>query len=177
MSSDGKYPYIALTTGANVMGRFISLLMLDLLLVLCAAGQRPDRAGGSEQSHLLAADSLFDVFSGAHGVAAAFLAFMADDALLFPSNDFPVAGREGIGHEMGKFPPGATLRWKPLRAEVAQSGELGFTYGTAEYRSVDSTGTPTSVYTKYVTVWKKQADGSWKFILDIGNRSPGPWER
>jgi ketosteroid isomerase-like protein len=59
--------------------------------------------------------------------------------------------------------PKFVLRWEPLGAEV--SGNLGYTYGL--YRSSNG-------YGKYVSVWKKQRDGSWKIVVDAGNTSPAP---
>jgi ketosteroid isomerase-like protein len=57
------------------------------------------------------------------------------------------------------------LSWKPAFEMIAESGELGYTYGyytrTIKATGVVSRGT-------YVTIWKKQKDGSWKFVLDTG---------
>jgi ketosteroid isomerase-like protein len=57
-----------------------------------------------------------------------------------------------------------TLSWQPMNAEISKSGDLGFTYGVYELSIKDSVYKGT-----YVSIWKKQNDGSWKFVLDSGN--------
>lgn len=58
----------------------------------------------------------------------------------------------------------SVIRWKPLRADVADSGDLGYTWGVAE--SGPSADGPFKPYGIYVTIWKRQADGKWKFVYD-----------
>jgi ketosteroid isomerase-like protein len=65
--------------------------------------------------------------------------------------------------------PGFKLEWHPEQAGVARSGELGYTTGTYTWTFKDSSGKPSSDKGKYLTVWKKQQDGSWKVLLDMFN--------
>ncbi|PYX88395.1 MAG: nuclear transport factor 2 family protein, partial [Acidobacteria bacterium] len=58
------------------------------------------------------------------------------------------------------------------KAEMAASGDLGYTYGTFEFRAKDKDGHPIVRYGKYATVWKKQKDGTWKVAMDMGNSAP-----
>ncbi|MBL0056459.1 MAG: hypothetical protein IPP31_09725 [Chitinophagaceae bacterium] len=62
------------------------------------------------------------------------------------------------------------LKWEPKGGQVALSGELGFTYGVYALRPADK---DTLMYGNYVSIWKKQSDGSWKYILDSGNEGIG----
>jgi ketosteroid isomerase-like protein len=66
------------------------------------------------------------------------------------------------------------LTWTPVHADMAASGDLGYTYGTYEFRSIGKAGKPSIEYGKYVSIWKKQKDGSWKVVMDMGNSSPRP---
>jgi ketosteroid isomerase-like protein len=59
---------------------------------------------------------------------------------------------------------GSVIRWKPLRADVSESGDLGYTWGVAE--SGPTKEGPFKAYGIYVTIWKRQADGKWKFVYD-----------
>ncbi len=68
----------------------------------------------------------------------------------------------------------SALSWEPKKAEVAKSGELGWTWGTFELHTKDAEGKPVVRYGKYVNIWRKQKDGAWKVILDMGNASPAP---
>jgi ketosteroid isomerase-like protein len=56
-------------------------------------------------------------------------------------------------------------------ADISASGDLGYTYGTYEFRAVGKDGNPVVEHGKYTSIWKKQRDGSWKVVLDMGNAS------
>ncbi|HRE41370.1 MAG TPA: hypothetical protein PLG90_08535 [Ignavibacteria bacterium] len=66
------------------------------------------------------------------------------------------------------------LKWEPYKAEISTSGDLGFTFGNWEMNTLTKTGADTVIYGVYVSIWKKQKDGSWKYILDGGNTTPKP---
>jgi ketosteroid isomerase-like protein len=70
--------------------------------------------------------------------------------------------------------PGFDLEWRPDQIAVARSGELGYTSGTYTWSYKDSSGKPVSDKGKYLTVWKKQADGSWKVLFDMFNTDLPP---
>ena len=70
--------------------------------------------------------------------------------------------------------PNFKISWQAKRADVAKSGELGYTSGTYQFSFVDPSGKTISDNGKYVTVWKKQMDGSWKVLLDIFNTDLPP---
>jgi ketosteroid isomerase-like protein len=65
--------------------------------------------------------------------------------------------------------PSFTISWKTVHAGMSKSGDLGFTTGTYEdsYKAPD--GKVVTEKGKYVCIWKKQKDGSWKAIHDIWN--------
>lgn len=127
-----------------------------------------------ERAAVLATDSLFSILSAEKGTGQAFLGYMDENGSLYPAGENIITGRESIKKHFEDEPPDTRLTWRPLNAEVAISGELGYTSGTYEYRYLDNNGHPVYRYGKYVTIWKKQPDGSWKFILDIGNSTPLP---
>lgn len=100
------------------------------------------------------------------GFSAGMHAFMADDG--FVANSLTLT-RDAHAARM-KAEKTATksrnnvIRWKPLRADVAESGDLGYTWGVAE--SGPAKDGPFKPYGIYVTIWKRQADGKWKFVYD-----------
>ena len=61
---------------------------------------------------------------------------------------------------------GHQLEWTADFADAAASGELGYTYGKYVYKLTDSTGKPVEYKGFFHTVWKKQPDGSWKYVWD-----------
>jgi ketosteroid isomerase-like protein len=63
--------------------------------------------------------------------------------------------------------PSFQISWEPQQAEIAQSGELGYLLERTTITANDSTGSPVTHQYNSVTVWKKQADGTWKNVLDV----------
>ena len=60
------------------------------------------------------------------------------------------------------------LTWAPTDAQMGPSGDMGYTWGHFEGRSKDANGNPVLTSGRYMTIWRKQADGSWKVVLDAG---------
>lgn len=124
--------------------------------------------GPADSHELLAADSAFAAMSVARGAKAAFVAFAADDAVTLGPGAAPVNhGRDAIGATFADFPADAVLEWAPVAADVAGSGDLGCTVGEALVKGRGS-------YSKYLTIWKRQPHGTWKFVADGGNARPAP---
>ncbi len=101
--------------------------------------------------------------------ADAWVAFYADDAVVLPPNNKMATSKEDIRKAITDLLalPGLTVSWQPTKSEAARSGDIAYTYGTYELTSNNARGEPTSDYGKYSEVWKKQADGSWKCIVDM----------
>lgn len=127
----------------------------------------------AEQSALLKAEADFSKLCGEKGIVESFLYYLSDDATIFPVNGNATTGREAIRAQLSRGGKGQ-LSWRATRAEVSRSGDLGYTFGTYEFKTVGENGKPEIHYGKYVSIWKKGADGRWKVVVDIGNSSPGP---
>jgi ketosteroid isomerase-like protein len=150
------------------------VLVLALAALRCAsaaAGTAPDP--GAARDAIRRTDEEFARFAGEKGLAEAFAAYAAPDATILPNGADPVRGRGPI-RAMFAGLTGVTLTWKPYAAEVSASGDLGYTLGTYESRFKDDDGRPVTHNGKYCTIWKKQPDGTWKYIVDVGNPSPPP---
>jgi ketosteroid isomerase-like protein len=65
--------------------------------------------------------------------------------------------------------PGAAISWKATKVEVAQGGDLAYVSGTYEETMTDASGQSVKDHGKYVEIFKKQADGTWKVVADIWN--------
>jgi len=104
-----------------------------------------------------------------HG-SQGYMAYYADDAVEAPNGHAFLVGKAEIAKTMGFLDqPDNHLFWTPVGGGIAASGDLGYTYGTYEFRSRDKDGKLGSAYGKYTTIWRKQKDGSWKVALDMGN--------
>ena len=108
----------------------------------------------------------------------AFLAFWAGDAAIFPETGGPVVDREKIWEHWAPVLENAdvSLSWEPSRVEMAASGDLGYTYGRYESRGKNPEGPAVTHKGCYVTIWRKEKDGAWRVVLDIGSADPPPAE-
>lgn len=123
--------------------------------------------GPADRAELMRADSAFSQASVARGAKAAFVAFAAENAIAFGGGARINHGREAIGAGFDDFPTDAVLGWTPVAADIATSGDLGCTVGEARI-------TARRYFSKYLTVWKRQPDATWKFVADGGNGRPAP---
>ena len=83
-----------------------------------------------------------------------------------------ITGKVNIAKTMGFLDDKDNhLSWTPVGADISASGDLGYTYGTYEFRSIGKDGKTSVEQGKYTSIWKMQKDGSWKVVLDMGNTS------
>ncbi len=124
------------------------------------------------QKKLLDADWEFSRTSVKKGAAAAFYLYLTNNALQLPEGSLPIYGRKAIFDTMmqGNY----ALSWTPIKAEVAESGELGWTWGKYIVVVMKEDGTESTGFGKYLNIWKKDSDGNWKVAVDMGNQSPSP---
>lgn len=130
-----------------------------------------------EKKPATSADLLFQLEADfAHSVAehgqAAFASYFAEDGVEL-ENGGGIKTRDDMRKEPA-WPEGTSLAWTPLKADMAAAGDLGYTYGNYVFKSKNKEGKIVSSYGKYMSVWKKQKDGSWKVAVDMGNSSPEP---
>lgn len=99
------------------------------------------------------------------------MSFWAPDATLMAPGQPPLKDPEKLrAHYAKSFAdPNFSIDWRPVIADAAQSGDLGYTIGTAEIHFTGKDGKIETRPGKYLTVWKKQKDGSWKVVADLGN--------
>jgi ketosteroid isomerase-like protein len=102
------------------------------------------------------------------GTRAAFLTFLADGAIVFRPG--PVNGKE-VWEKRAET--GLNLIWEPTFAAIARSADFGYTTGPAKWRA-NKTDEKFLGYGQFVSIWKKQKDGSWKVALDCGIENPEP---
>ena len=99
------------------------------------------------------------------------VSYYSEDAVVMPPNAPSAKTRETIRSAWKEMltTPGAAIRWKATKVEVAKSGDLAYVSGTYEETMTDATGKPVNDHGKYVEIFKKQADGTWKVVADIWN--------
>jgi ketosteroid isomerase-like protein len=152
------------------------LLMAALGVALCACQQAPADQSAAAVDEIRAADIAWEkVFTGGD-TSAAVAAVEPDGSMLAPNA--PIAtGHDAVRAAIAGFYalPDMTLHWQPTKVEAASSGDFGYSMGTYELSFTDPNGQAVTDHRKYVTIWRKQADGTWKVVADIFNSDlPAP---
>jgi ketosteroid isomerase-like protein len=117
-----------------------------------------------ELDSMVATEFAFAQTASQRNVRDAFLAYIANDGILFRPG--PVSGRAAL---LAQQPSADKLAWRPIYAEISASGDLGYTTGPWSLHPASGAAPG---YGHFVTVWRKLADGTWRFALDIGIRAP-----
>ena len=118
------------------------------------------------------ADLEFSRTASRLGTGRAFSEFAADNAQIFSTPGEFITGPEAIGRAFGPTTDDNSLVWHPVTGEVSKAGDLGYTVGNAVFTGKRADGTPEVRYSKYLTVWKRQRDGGWRYVVDGGNARP-----
>lgn len=147
----------------------VLLIPFFLLISKFSFAQNPNAANPAEE--IKQADISFSNLSKEKGMNYAFLEYLAEDGVLLRPNMYPVAGKETIKKTFfdEADDKNLTLTWTPLYALIAGSGELGYTYGIWQMEILKEDKTTDIRKGTYVTIWKKDNNGKWKFVLDTGN--------
>jgi ketosteroid isomerase-like protein len=103
---------------------------------------------------------------------AAFADWFAPDAVALNNGQSPLFGLVTIAKSANWDPKVYQLTWTPTDAQMGPSGDMGYTWGHFEGHSKDAAGNPVTTSGRYITVWRKEKDGSWKVALDAGANEP-----
>jgi ketosteroid isomerase-like protein len=147
--------------------RFIIILLL-VFSACSMPGQEEVNTSQLALQEIQQADIDFSEFSRKHGMRKAFLEYIDDDGIMMRDNAMPLIGAHAIDYITSMNDSSISLTWEPRGGDVAESGDLGYTFGVYEMK--DSINIQKGTY---VTIWKKQPDGRWKFVLDSGNQGVG----
>jgi ketosteroid isomerase-like protein len=102
----------------------------------------------------------------------AFADWFAEDGVELSNGQAPVVGKVAIVKDANWSAKDYLLTWTPTDAVMSPSGDMGYTWGHYEGHSKDANGNPVTTSGRYMTIWRKQADGNWKVVLDAGSNEP-----
>jgi uncharacterized protein (TIGR02246 family) len=108
----------------------------------------------------------------AEGGGKAFATWFAEDGVSLGNGQPPVHGREAIAKQATWSAKDYQLLWTPTDAVMSPGGDMGYTWGHYEGHSRDTDGNAKVTNGRYLTIWRKQADGSWKVVLDSSSDEP-----
>lgn len=134
-------------------------------------GCRETKEADPEQlkQELIEADKTMSDLASTLGFNSSILTYADSNIIKLNDGQFPIIGKTAFTASFNKDKDVKTISWSPVNAEVASSGDLGYSWGNWKFIAKD-----TVYYGNYFTVWKKQADGNWKVALDGGNNTPKP---
>jgi ketosteroid isomerase-like protein len=108
----------------------------------------------------------------AAGGGKAFASWFAEDGVTLANGRPPVMGRGAIAAQAQWDPKQYQLTWLADGAQMGPSNDMGYTWGHYEGVSKDQHGQSVKTSGRYITIWKKQTDGTWKVVLDASAEEP-----
>lgn len=155
------------------MNKFLFVTGILFLSVSCNffTKKEPVPTGTAlDKINMMDADRAFSKMSEEKGMKNAFLEYIDSNGVLLRSNHLPIVGADAIDYLIQQNDSTYILKWEPRNGTVAHSGELGYTYGIYALKPTDK---DTIIYGTYVSIWKKDSKGNWKYVLDSGNEGIG----
>ncbi len=141
--------------------------------MLVSAGAALGQTSGKAEDAILAADAAWLKVYQAKDLAKS-VAFCDEQASMLAPNAPIATGKDAVAKVIADDFAHDTITWHANKVGVARSGDLGYTSGTTEYSIKDPSGKTISDRGKYLTVWKKQVDGSWEVLYDMFNSDLPP---
>ncbi len=154
--------------------KIILCFALLTLLSACDENKTSLPQVNDQKLGMLDADRAFSAMSQQQGMKNAYLEFIDSNGVLLRPGMLPVKGADAIDFLLQVNDSDYTFTWEPKDGIIAQSGDMGYTYGVYQLRPKDK---DTTLFGTYVSIWKKQADGKWKFVLDSGNDGIGDYSQ
>lgn len=149
-------------------------LTILLVLSLIACDQQKFREIDSKKeayNKMRQTDSDFSKRSAQVGMKKAFVEYMDPDAVMLRPNRMPIIGADAVQFLSSLNDSNYSLTWRAIGGNLSGSEDLGYTYGIYTIETTDTVYKGT-----YLTVWEKQDNGSWKFVIDTGNEGIGKEE-
>jgi len=145
--------------------KLTAFIILSLMIFSCSENKTGNP--GSVKKEIADAEKAFETMAKEKGIAEAFAFYADSNAVIKRRNDSLIKGKEGIRNFYGdNFYKSASVAWSPDFIETSPDGNLGYTYGKYLWQSKDSAGKSIEFRGVFHTVWKKQKDGSWRYVWD-----------
>lgn len=140
--------------------------IFPFLLFSCASKNKLEENVVDYKPAMIQADRDFSKLSEEKGMKYAMMQFIDGRGVLLRPNTLPIVGGDAINFISQGNDSSYTMTWEPNGGSIAKSGELGYTYGVYSLKPKNK---DTVFYGTYVSIWKRQPDGNWKFALETGN--------
>jgi ketosteroid isomerase-like protein len=150
------------------MKKLPPLLLFCLCLppLFAQAAGKPDKE--KIKSEIAATESAFSAMAQERGLLAAFEHFAAPDVAFVDTDPRQWRGLAAVRERMSGTPADMKLSWSALFVDVSDDGTLGYDYGRYEARRPGPDGKDVVRGGFFLTIWKRQPDGSWRYVMDNG---------
>ncbi|HMK24836.1 MAG TPA: DUF4440 domain-containing protein [Chitinophagaceae bacterium] len=150
---------------------FFPVLFVSCLMINCQQAKVDLKA---EEAAILKADSTWSALASELKDVDKTVSYWSDDAVLIPPGQPAIKGKEALRKfvEDSKNIPGFSISWRSSDIHFSPDAKLAYMYGENMMSMNDSTGNKISIPGRGYTVWRKEADGSWKCVVDIWNSPP-----
>jgi ketosteroid isomerase-like protein len=144
---------------------------LIFILAIYACSSQPK----ADVNELISIDKEFSKRCLENGMKDAFLFYADDSVIKMQPREFPIMGKDALKkfYDEGGADADVKFGWEPVKADIATSGDLGYTFGNWIMEFTDDS-TTSKHYGNYISIWKRNAKGEWKYVLDGGNSTPAP---
>lgn len=143
------------------------LLLISFYSLFSSCQQQQENQSAKTKEAITKAEKDFETMAAEKGIAEAFGFFADTGAVIKRGNDSLIRGKEAIRNfYAAAYFKTASVKWSPDFVEASEDGSMGYTFGQYVWQSKDSTGKINEAHGVFHTVWKKQEDGSWKYVWD-----------
>jgi len=155
----------------SIARRTLPVASLPLLLTLAVTPARTSPVATDKETlqvELARMEDAFCAMAKTKGIRAAFEYYAAPDVAFIDTDPRRYRGLAAVRARIGPDRPGATLTWSALFTDVSADGTLGYNWGRYEARFPDADGRETVRTGFFLTIWKRQPDGTWRYVMDTG---------
>ena len=141
-------------------------MIVNTLLLLSCSQSKVDRKAEGEKIMQLSRE--WSQAASARDIEKT-VSYWADNAVVMSADQPVLNGKQAIRQmvEESYKIPGFQISWQLQSVVVSESGDMAYLIGNSQISFADSTCNPITIHNKAVEIWRKQADGSWKNVVDI----------
>lgn len=149
------------------MTKTITFFVLIASYSLLSSCQQQENQSTKAKEAITKAEKDFETMAAEKSIAEAFWFFADSNAVIKRGDDSIIRGKEAIRNfYAAAYFKTASVKWSPDFVDASEDGSMGYTYGKYVWQTKDSSGKINEALGIFHTVWKKQEDGSWKYVWD-----------
>lgn len=143
------------------------LLLLVIFITFSTTSCRYNIKTNTYPQDIIDTEKAFEKMCAEKGIAEAFEYYADENAVILRENDTLIKGKTAIKeYYLSQNSDNTTVTWTPDLVDVSEDGSMAYTYGKYSWQHINDKGDTTRTSGIFHTVWKKQADGGWKYVWD-----------